>query len=952
MNVFDLQAVLTLNKEGFEKGLNAAKTAITGMAAIGAAAMTAFGVSSVKTGAEFDKSMSQVAATMGKTTDEIKDLRDFAKEMGRTTAFSAKQAADALNYMALAGYDADTSIGMLPNVLNLAAAGSMDLARASDMVTDTQTAFGITLDRTTQMVDEMAKAASTGNTSVEQLGDAFLTVGGLAQELNGGMITLANGTKKPVDGVQELEIALTAMANAGVKGSEAGTHMRNMLLKLSSPTKEGTVALEKMGVKVFDTTGKMRSLSDIFGDLNEQLSKMTQEQKVQTISDLFNTRDLASAEALLNAVGQDWDKIGESILDAKGAAQKMADTQLDNLAGDTTKFKSALEGVQIQLSEKLSPALRKIVQAATKGLEKISKGIDSAKFEETIDKIADAVVDFINYVLNNGDKIIEGIKAIGAAFLAWKAVDVINGVTKAITTLIPGLAGAAGAASGAATSVAGFGGALGALPLVAVVGGIALLYTNMEKLNGLTDEQREHWNNTSREVQNITERYSEMQAAINKNSEAVHSETARLEDYRQSLIECYDANGNLIAGKEKHAEFCLGVLNEALGTEYNAVNMSKEAWEKEKTAIEEATKALEAKALAAEYIKQYEMAVADEINLINAQQAAQQDAAVAQENYNMAVSDVMPLEGYNLHQQELIQHLNETVEAENAATKALDENRALQQTAREMMTAIAQGEYAKVEEIERAHASTIDEIQKGLVHNIESNGEQIKSKIGDYGKGATERLSQEMSTMEKNVDKTGTQIVSSVDKSGQKTAEKANEWEKKAAENINKLPNDADCSSAMATTGSRIPQGLQSGWDSTFPSVRNHIVSDIRALNQEINNIQKIKSPSRVWADIASYMAKGLGKGWDETFPGVKDDIVGDMLELSNYNYKTSSAPGSGIGAGKLMNVLTSISDKLDKISNGQQIVLDTGVLVGQTVDKMDIALGRLAGKNMRGVYV
>lgn len=397
INAFDLMATLGLDSSKYDKGLDSAKSAgeklgsglktaaKAGLVAVTAAttATVGFGKSAVEAGMNFDQSMSQVAATMGdkadkmvqyngKTVTSMEALRDFAQEMGRTTAFSATEAADALNYMALAGYDADVSMQMLPNVLNLAAAGSMDLARASDMVTDTQTAFGISLERTSQMVDEMAKAASTGNTSVEQLGDAFLVVGGLTQELNGGMVELADGTKKPVDGVQELEIALTAMANAGIKGGEAGTHMRNMLLKLSDPTDQGVTALENMGVAVFDTEGKMRSLSDVFGDLSKAMDSMTQEQKIQTISDLFNTRDIASAEALLNAVGQDWDKIGAEILNAKGAADKMAKTQLDNLAGDITLFQSALEGAKIAVSDKLTPSLRELVQFGTGGLSRLT----------------------------------------------------------------------------------------------------------------------------------------------------------------------------------------------------------------------------------------------------------------------------------------------------------------------------------------------------------------------------------------------------------------------------------------------------------------------------------------------------------------------------------------------------------------------------------------------------
>lgn len=380
MNVFDLSARITMDINGYLKGMDTAKAVATSTMSVIGGEVSKFMQSSVEVGRGFDKSMSQVAATMGGTMETLAtevgsvdtafgtfdgNLREYAQFMGKNTAFSATQAADALNYMALAGYKTQESMDMLPNVLNLAAAGGFDLARASDMITDTQTAFNISAKRTTQMVDEMAKAASTGNTSVEQLGDAFLVVGGLAGDLNGGMVTLKDGTKQSVDGVQELEIALTAMANAGVKGSEAGTHMRNMLLKLSSPTDKGAQVMEELGVKVFDATGNMRSLRDIMGDLRIALSSVTQEEKISAISEIFNARDIASAEALLSAVNEDWDAIGESILNAEGAAQQMADVQLDNLEGDITLFKSALEGMQIALSDAATPALREMTQFAT-----------------------------------------------------------------------------------------------------------------------------------------------------------------------------------------------------------------------------------------------------------------------------------------------------------------------------------------------------------------------------------------------------------------------------------------------------------------------------------------------------------------------------------------------------------------------------------------------------------
>lgn len=434
MTAFEIFGVLKLDKKDYEKGLKSAKStaknvlsgvgsAVGGMAKAGAAAVgvattavTAFAGSAVQAGSAFDQAMGGVAATLGESVDELNaetgsvdtsfghfegTLRDFAKFMGTNTTFSATQAAEALNYMALAGYKTQDSMEMLPAVLDMAAAGAMDLARASDMITDTQSALGLSFERTDQMVNEFAKAASSGNTSVEQLGEAFLRVGGLAKELNGGMITLADGTEVEIDGVQQLEVAFTAMANAGIKGAEAGTHMRNMLLKLSSPTDKGAKALEEMGVSVFDTEGKMRSLGDIFGDLNTAMSTMSQEKRVKTISKLFNTRDLASAEALLAAVEGDFDSLGESIMNAGTAANEMAETKLDNLLGDVTLFKSALESAQIEVNDKLSPYMREFVQIGTQGLQDVTKGFTENGLSGAMEALGPTLSKTLNMVMKS-----------------------------------------------------------------------------------------------------------------------------------------------------------------------------------------------------------------------------------------------------------------------------------------------------------------------------------------------------------------------------------------------------------------------------------------------------------------------------------------------------------------------------------------------------------------------
>lgn len=378
MNLFNLVAKLTLDSSEYDRAMAAAKgTAVKsgdsmvasvnktkkaiGAAALGmGAAMAAFGVSSAKTGMEFDSSMSQVAATMGYSVDEINDktseagqtfdkLRNFAQEMGQTTKFSATESADALNYMALAGYDAEKSMRMLPNVLNLAAAGNIDLAAASDMVTDASSALGLTEAETTKMIDQMAAASSKSNTSVEQLGQAILTVGGTAKVLSGG--------------TTELSTALGILADNGTKGAEGGTALRNVLTSIQGGKFEKTFG--ELGVQAYDAQGNLRSLKDIFLDMGDAMEGMTDEERTDIINKTFNARDLKNVNALLGTSAERWDELTGAIDNSAGAAQKMADTQLDNLAGDITLLKSAFEGLQIQVSDDLQPVLRDLVQGLT-----------------------------------------------------------------------------------------------------------------------------------------------------------------------------------------------------------------------------------------------------------------------------------------------------------------------------------------------------------------------------------------------------------------------------------------------------------------------------------------------------------------------------------------------------------------------------------------------------------
>ena len=248
--------------------------------------------------------------------------------------------------MALAGYDAETSMAMLPNVLNLAAAGGMELATASDMVTDAQSALGLTMGETTAMVDMMAKASSKSNTSVAQLGEAILTVGGTAKNLAGG--------------TNELSTALGILADNGVKGAEGGTALRNIILSLSSPTDKAAKALASMGVEVFDAAGNMRPLNETFEDMNAALGTMTQEQQTQALRNIFNKTDLKSVNALLattvsglgdigaalESSGVDWSKYKDK---AWASAEGMSEGLIEDIKHNMGELGTSAEELQENL---------------------------------------------------------------------------------------------------------------------------------------------------------------------------------------------------------------------------------------------------------------------------------------------------------------------------------------------------------------------------------------------------------------------------------------------------------------------------------------------------------------------------------------------------------------------------------------------------------------------------
>lgn len=393
-----------LDDSGFQSGIGNLESiakkgleTVKNLSQIAADGIVSLGKQAIESGRGFEKSMSNVIATMGVTKDTVQDgvnsydlLKKAAADAGESTTFSASQAADALNYLALAGYDAQKAAGALPAILDLAAAGDMDLAYASDLATDAMAALGIEANTAnlTNFGDKLAKTASKANTSVSQLGEAILTVGGTAK-------SLANGTT-------ELNASLGVLANRGIKGSEGGTALRNMILSLSAPTDKAKAKLDELGVAVLDETGNMRPLNETFKDLDKALSSMADGEKTQVLNDIFNKVDLKSANAMLAGCGQEFDDLANAINASDGAMSQMAKTMNDNLEGDLKSLESKGEAFYNTIYESMNDGLRQIVQLGGNYVSQLTNAFKNGGFDGLAkmagDVIGEAVAKISGYL--------------------------------------------------------------------------------------------------------------------------------------------------------------------------------------------------------------------------------------------------------------------------------------------------------------------------------------------------------------------------------------------------------------------------------------------------------------------------------------------------------------------------------------------------------------------------
>jgi TP901 family phage tail tape measure protein len=436
------EEVKKLNREKLDKlvgglkqaGEIAGKTLVAGLKAA-AAAMAAIGAGAVATGkwikdslnvyADYEDSMKQVQATMGLTGVEgeeaFKKLSEAAKEAGASTRFSASESADALNYLALAGYDAEQAIDALPGVLTLAAAGGMDLAKASDLVTDSMAALGLEISDMDSYMDMMARTSQKSNTDVQQLGEGILVAGA----------TMKNAGQE----LDTLNVMLGVLANRGIKGSEGGTKLRNVIMSLTSPTSAAAKELESLGISVTDSSGNIREMNEIFEDLNEKLGGLSESDKMNALSNIFNKQDLAAVNALLSGTGDEMNNLYNELANAEGAALQMSETMESGLAGSVRSLKSAYEGLQITIGEQFSDMAGEVVGDVTSLVRDVTAILNDGFQEGDITAIGERISSFL----------MDGIKRISEylpeviEMVSIMLTELVNVLVALLPTLLPPL---------------------------------------------------------------------------------------------------------------------------------------------------------------------------------------------------------------------------------------------------------------------------------------------------------------------------------------------------------------------------------------------------------------------------------------------------------------------------------------------------------------------------------
>ena len=673
-----------------QKGAEVAKTAISGVADT----LVKIATYSLNVGASFEAAMSQVAAVSGASGDDLEALTEKAKEMGAATKFSATESAEALNYMAMAGWKTDDMLNGLEGIMNLAAASGEDLGTTSDIVTDALTAFGLSASDSTHFADVLAAASSNANTNVGMMGETFKYVAPVAGALGFS--------------AEDCAVAIGLMANSGIKSSQAGTSLRSMLNKLASPTADVSKAMSDLGISLTNSDGSMKSLNEIMTTMRSSFSGLSEAEKAQYASTLAGQEAMSGLLAIVGASDSDFDKLTSAINSCDGSAASMAETMNDNLSGQFTILQSAAEGFGIAVYEKMEGPLRdlcekgiewvdgltealekdgltgaaeeagnviaemavyiteqapEMVTAAATVLKSFVKGIAQHKnqlaeaagnivkaladgiaellpssMKSVVKKAGEGIAAGLETIIKNLDKLIPLITGAVSAFLTFKATtSVLSTVTKGIESLASAVAkmgfeNAASSLTGFASKISGLAGPIG-IAAAALVGlGVAItsMPTAYERGYSAADGFTEKQQDIIDKAEDTKTALDEQATSMANSFQEISTQYNEATTLAEQLKSVVDENGNIYEGQEENAKNIVDQLNSLLGLDLQVQDNTIANYQEIMNSLDQIIEKKKAEAAVNAYAEEYQEALQN-VNTVYNDMIAAKEAVEAKD---------------------------------------------------------------------------------------------------------------------------------------------------------------------------------------------------------------------------------------------------------------------------------------------------------------------------------
>ena len=919
----------------------------------------------VDAGVSFDSAMSKVQAVSGASAEDMEKLTAKAKEMGEITKFSASESAEALNYMAMAGWKTEDMLNGLEGVMNLAAASGSDLARTSDIVTDALTAMGYSAGDAGRLADVMAAASSNANTNVEMMGETFKYAASVAGSLGYSM--------------EDVAVATGLMANSGVKAERAGTALRSIMQRIATDTGDAATTMHEMGVETANADGTMRPFADVMTDLRSAMSKMTDEQKTATAKTIAGTEAMGGLLAIVNATESDYNKLTLAVKNSTGAAEKMATTMQNNVGGKMTLLRSQLEGIYLTIWKKVEPVISKTIDSISRSL----KTVDWNAFGEKAGQALQRVADGFKWILENKELVINGLKAMLAAFAVAKIASftkslsdnlgvttLVTAAQKAMTTATIAQTTAQGAATAATTAgttaVKLFNAALAANPIGLVVAALGLLVGGVIAATSAFGDNSKATDEASRKLKEQREAldenaqsWEELTKTQQENLNKGLSEMSYYQDLANELKNITDANGRVKDGYQQRANFIVNELANALGIEIKLQDGVVQGYDKIQSSIDQTIEKKKAEiilnaqeAAYTEAIQKRSEAIQQQTEFYNGYMAKRAEANSLDDEIEAAQTARAWGEAARLNAKKLrLLDEADALEANYNDQKALTENYAWAISQYETnMALFHEGKYNEMQNVNWEYVDSLKDVENAKKVQIDqdianeemwietlkgmrndSNKEMIDTQINaskekiknlederkKYVSVTKEELKDANTEWDKGLNKTLSTITGKdvefknagdgnvqmyVDGVAQGKPVAKTEAEKVVKDTINGLDGKDEAEGA----GINLISGFNKGEGNTLMqnAARQTARTFSNSILTSIKNTLGIKSPSKKTAEMGRYLVQGLGIGIED-----EENTALDQAELFGENVlgALSGALDDGINTNALQALKTAI---------------------------------------------